>query len=69
MSYTRPTSGTVLQDRLIQTLSLPVDIGGGVMVCCPASIGVVDTHGFGRDAAALLAVADAAMYKVKRQRS
>ena len=54
----------------METLLQPaVDIGAGIMVCCPTSIGVVDTHGFGRDAATLLAAANAAMYKVKRQRS
>ncbi|WP_162299991.1 GGDEF domain-containing protein [Kineobactrum sediminis] len=62
------TVGTGLRDRLVQALSLPVDIGGGVMVRCPASIGVVDTHCFGLDAAKLLAAADAAMYEVKRKR-
>lgn len=54
--------------RLTDILSGPIDLGDGVTVTCPASIGVVDTSTIGRDPVALLAAADSAMYDVKRSR-
>jgi PleD family two-component response regulator len=38
-------------------------------VNCTASVGHADTRAIGRDAAKLLAAADAAMYEAKRARS
>jgi diguanylate cyclase (GGDEF)-like protein/PAS domain S-box-containing protein len=58
-------------DGLIQRIDFalcePFAIADSVCVRCPASIGVADTRVVGFDAGALLAVADAAMYKVKRR--
>ena len=55
-----------LPRRVERVLSMPIVINDDIMVCCPASIGVSDTRVVGHDAATLLAVADAAMYEVKR---
>jgi diguanylate cyclase (GGDEF)-like protein len=55
-----------LLERLEQVLSEPIRVRIGVSVACPASIGVADTRTTGYDAAALVAAADAAMYRVKR---
>ena len=60
-----PSSDNLLQ-RLEQVLSEPIRVRMGVSVACPASIGVADTRTTGYDAAALVAAADAAMYRVKR---
>ena len=60
-----PSSDNLLQ-RLEQVLSEPIRVRIGVSVACPASIGVADTRTTGYDAAALVAAADAAMYRVKR---
>jgi diguanylate cyclase (GGDEF)-like protein/PAS domain S-box-containing protein len=57
-----------LIQRLDTALSAPIDIGDSGEVSCPASIGRADTNAVGRDAAALLAAADADMYVVKRAR-
>ena len=57
-----------LIQRLDTALSVPIDIGGTEKVRCPASIGRADTNAVGRNAAALLAAADADMYVVKRAR-
>jgi len=57
-----------LVDRLESALSAPIDIGGGVSVDCPASIGTSDTRAVGRDREHLLGAADHAMYQVKRAR-
>jgi diguanylate cyclase (GGDEF)-like protein len=60
----------IASDRLIwrlrTALSAPIDLDGTVSVRCPASIGRADTNEVGYDAAALLAAADADMYRVKR---
>jgi diguanylate cyclase (GGDEF)-like protein/PAS domain S-box-containing protein len=55
-----------LIERLDQALSEPISVRIGISVRCPASIGVADTRVTGYDAAALMAAADAAMYRVKR---
>ena len=60
-----PSSDNLLE-RLDQVLSEPIRVRLGVSVVCPASIGVADTRTTGYDAAALVAAADAAMYRVKR---
>jgi diguanylate cyclase (GGDEF)-like protein/PAS domain S-box-containing protein len=57
-----------LVTRVNEVLSSPIDLARGVTVRCPASIGEADTRSTARDAAALLAAADAAMYEVKRSR-
>jgi diguanylate cyclase (GGDEF)-like protein/PAS domain S-box-containing protein len=57
-----------LVQRIEHALSAPIDVTATVAVCCPASIGHVDTRTVGRDPAALVAAADAAMYDVKRAR-
>ena len=59
-------------DRLVArveaVLAHPIEISATVSVCCRASIGVADTASSGLDAGALLAAADAAMYRVKHRR-
>ena len=60
-----PTSDNVIE-RLRDALAAPISVRIGITVSCPASIGVADTRTAGYDAAALLASADAAMYKAKR---
>jgi diguanylate cyclase (GGDEF)-like protein/PAS domain S-box-containing protein len=62
-----PNSGNLIQ-RLGAALSEPIKVRIGNSVYCPASIGVADTRTTGYDAAALIAAADAAMYRVKRSR-
>ena len=52
--------------RVESALAAPIAIAPSVTVTCPASIGYADTRTCGRNAAALLAAADADMYKVKR---
>jgi diguanylate cyclase (GGDEF)-like protein/PAS domain S-box-containing protein len=52
-----------------QTLSAPIALSEGISVCCTASVGHADTRTVGRDAARLLAAADAAMYEAKRARN
>jgi diguanylate cyclase (GGDEF)-like protein/PAS domain S-box-containing protein len=54
--------------RIEAALSAPIDIAALTTVCCPASVGYTDTRTTGREPAALLAAADAAMYDVKRAR-
>ena len=56
-----------LVPRLEEVLSEPILVRIGISVSCPASIGVADTRTTGYDAAALVAAADAAMYRVKRE--
>jgi diguanylate cyclase (GGDEF)-like protein/PAS domain S-box-containing protein len=53
--------------RLEEALARPIQIGPSLAVYCPPSIGVADTRAVGYDAGRLLAVADAAMYEVKRR--
>jgi diguanylate cyclase (GGDEF)-like protein/PAS domain S-box-containing protein len=59
-------------DNLIQrvddALAAPIAINAAVDVYCLASIGVADTRTTGYDATALVAAADASMYRVKRSR-
>jgi diguanylate cyclase (GGDEF)-like protein/PAS domain S-box-containing protein len=62
-----PSSENLVQ-RLEDALSEPIRVRIGHSVTCAASIGVADTRVTGYDAAALLAAADAAMYRVKRSR-
>ena len=57
-----------LLGRIDRVLSSPIAISASVVVRCPASIGHADTRMVGRDAAALLAAADADMYEMKRAR-
>jgi len=57
-----------LMARLDRSLRVPFVISENVEVCCPASIGQADTRTVGRDPAALLTAADAAMYEAKRAR-
>jgi len=54
--------------RIESAVSAPINITAFTTVCCPASVGYADTRTTGRDPAALLAAADAAMYDVKRAR-
>ncbi len=60
-----PSSDNLIR-RVDRALSRPICISDEISVCCSASIGVADTRFVGSDAATLLAVADAAMYEVKR---
>jgi diguanylate cyclase (GGDEF)-like protein/PAS domain S-box-containing protein len=55
--------------RVNEALALPIDVSPTVAVFCQASVGYADTRTVGRNAAALLAAADAAMYVVKRARA
>ena len=57
-----------LVERIDVALRSPIQITDSVAVNCPASIGVADTRTVGREAAALLAAADAGMYQAKRSR-
>jgi diguanylate cyclase (GGDEF)-like protein/PAS domain S-box-containing protein len=52
--------------RVDEALAAPIDVAPSVEVTCPASIGYADTRTCGRNSAALLAAADADMYRVKR---
>jgi diguanylate cyclase (GGDEF)-like protein/PAS domain S-box-containing protein len=45
-----------------------IDLGDGVVVRCPASVGIADTVTAGTDPAELIAAADRAMYEAKRTR-
>ena len=60
-----PSSDNLLT-RLDEVLSEPIRVRVGITVNCRPSIGVADTSTMGYDAAALVAAADAAMYRVKR---
>jgi diguanylate cyclase (GGDEF)-like protein/PAS domain S-box-containing protein len=62
-----PNSDNLIQ-RLEEALAAPIGVRIGIAVCCPASIGVADSRSAGYDAAALMAAADAAMYRAKRSR-
>lgn len=62
------TGADNLVPRIDSTLSEPINISATLAVSCPASIGSADTRTSGRDAAALLAAADASMYEAKRAR-
>ena len=57
-----------VERRIDAALSMPIALGGGVEVVCPASIGIADTTQVEADPAALLAAADLAMYTAKRAR-
>ncbi len=54
--------------RVASALAVPIEVAPSVTVTCQASIGYADTRTCGRNATALLAAADADMYKVKRAR-
>ena len=58
----------LLVGRISRLLSAPIDVGGGVALRCLPSIGTADTTTAGSDPNALLAAADAAMYRAKRAR-
>jgi diguanylate cyclase (GGDEF)-like protein/PAS domain S-box-containing protein len=60
-----PSSDNLVR-RLEEVLSEPICVRTGIFVTCLASIGVADTSTTGYDAAALVAAADADMYRVKR---
>ncbi|MEO8268055.1 MAG: sensor domain-containing diguanylate cyclase [Ilumatobacteraceae bacterium] len=57
-----------LIQRIDRALSQPMHLVPGIVVCCPASIGIAETRKVGYSRAALLAAADEAMYEVKRNR-
>ena len=60
-----PSADNLLQ-RLEEVLAEPIPVRAGIFVNCRPSIGVADTRTTGYDAAGLVAAADAAMYRVKR---
>ena len=60
-----PSSDNLIK-RIDEALAAPITIRIGVSVTCPASIGVADSRVSGYDADALMASADAAMYRAKR---
>lgn len=62
-----PSSYNLVQ-RIDRALSAPITITPTTSVRCSPSIGIADTHAVGFNGEALLAAADAAMYKVKRAR-
>ncbi len=55
-----------LARRIDDALREPIDIGGGVTVWCPASVGVADTRSTAPNAAALVGAADRAMLEAKK---
>lgn len=55
-----------LVERLDTALAEPIRVNSSLVVHSRASIGYADTRTTGRDASALIAAADAAMYEVKR---
>jgi len=55
--------------RINEALAVPINVSATVAVFCQASVGYADTRTAGRDASALLAAADAAMYDTKRART
>jgi len=57
-----------LVDRIDAALVEPIELAGGTVVTCPASVGTADTRIVGASASKLLAAADDAMYQVKRAR-
>jgi len=57
-----------LVDRIDAALVEPIELAGGTVVTCPASVGTADTRIVGASATKLLAAADDAMYQVKRAR-
>ncbi|MEP7114223.1 MAG: PAS domain S-box protein [Ilumatobacteraceae bacterium] len=57
-----------LTRRIDQSLSQPLNVSPTIVLSCQASIGISNTSTVGYNSAALLAAADAAMYKVKRAR-
>jgi diguanylate cyclase (GGDEF)-like protein/PAS domain S-box-containing protein len=61
------SSDNLLQ-RLDDALAEPIAVRIGISVYCAASIGVADTRTTGYNATALMAAADAAMYRSKRAR-
>lgn len=65
----KDANSKVIVDRINEVLSRPIEISATESAMCPASIGLADTRTVGYDASALLAAADAAMYKVKKTRS
>ena len=62
-----PNSLNLIQ-RIDRALSAPMHLVPGIVVTCPASIGIAETRNVGYSRAALLAAADDAMYEVKRNR-
>jgi diguanylate cyclase (GGDEF)-like protein/PAS domain S-box-containing protein len=62
-----PNSDNLIQ-RIADALSGPIAISAAFDVYCLPSIGVADTRTTGYDATALVAAADASMYRVKRSR-
>jgi diguanylate cyclase (GGDEF)-like protein/PAS domain S-box-containing protein len=55
--------------RIHQAVCAPIALSEEMSVSCTASVGHADTRSVGRDAARLLAAADAAMYEAKRART
>ena len=64
---TDPNSDNLIH-RIDDALSAPIAISAAIDVYCLASVGVADTRTTGYDATALIAAADASMYRVKRSR-
>jgi len=58
-----------LVERIHNALRAPIDIGDGVTVCCPASVGIADTRSTAPNAAALIGAADREMLEVKKQQA
>ena len=56
-----------LVERIHNTLSAPIEVGGGVTVRCCASVGIADTRSTAPNASALIGAADRAMLEVKKQ--
>jgi len=55
-----------LRDRIVASLSAPIDIGNGQSVRCPASLGIADSKSH-HTVDSLLDAADAAMYEAKQR--
>jgi diguanylate cyclase (GGDEF)-like protein len=62
-------AGESVAERIDDAFRTPIDIGGGVAVRCPPSVGVADTRSTAANPAALISAADRAMLDVKKART
>ncbi|NGZ06925.1 MAG: GGDEF domain-containing protein [Magnetococcales bacterium] len=63
----QPEVAGPVADKIVQAVSHPIDLGGGVTAEIGASIGIAIFPKHGQDADSLLASADQAMYRVKER--
>lgn len=60
---------STLTERIDHALRAPIDVGGGHVVQCRASVGIARTDSVGFERSRLLASADRQMYEMKRARA